>query len=250
MVETMATRDEMATSFGAAAGAYEHGRPDYPVEAVAWLLEPAGAHPRVADIGAGTGKLTRVVAALGADVIAVEPDAAMLETLRAAVPGVETLIGTAESLNLPGESIDAAVLGQAWHWVEPVKGSAEIGRVLKPGGALGLVWNLRDDATPWVARLGEIMQGSNAEAMLAAGPPHVSAPFGALEARQWRWTRPMTRETLTSMVRSRSYIITASADERARIEHEVAALFDEIGAVGEQVIDLPYVTHAFRAIRQ
>ncbi len=248
----MATRDELAMSFGAAAAAYEQGRPDYPAEAVAWLLETVGPHPRIADIGAGTGKLTRVVAALvaerGADVIAVEPDAAMLDTLRAALPGVETLVGSAERLNLPDASVDAAVFGQSWHWVDPVAASAEVGRVLRPGGALGLVWNIRDETTPWVARLGEIMKGSHAEELLAGGGPVVAAPFGDLQMRTWTWTRPLTRAGLTSLVHSRSYVITASADERARIDHEISALFDEIGAVGRAVVELPYVTYAFRAV--
>lgn len=240
----------MATSFGAASDAYERGRPDYPAAAVAWMLELAGPHPRVVDIGAGTGKLTRVVWALGADVVAVEPDGAMLDALRVAVPGVETLLGTAERVPLPDESVDAAVLGQAWHWVDPVAGSAEIGRVLAPGGVLGLIWNIRDESEPWVARLTAIMKGSHAEQMLAAGPPRVAAPFGPLEAAKWRWSRPMTRAALEATVRSRSYVITASADERARIEKDSAQLFDDIGAVDEAVIDLPYVTHAFRAVRQ
>lgn len=248
----MATRDEMAMSFGAAAAAYEQGRPDYPVEAVSWLLEAVGPHPRIADIGAGTGKLTRVVAALvaerGADVIAVEPDAAMLDTLRAALPGVETLVGTAEHLNLPDASVDAAVFGQSWHWADPVAASAELGRVLRPGGTLGLIWNIRDEATPWVARLGEIMKGSHAEELLAGDGPVVAAPFGALEHRTWTWRRRMDRAGLASLVHSRSYIITASVDERARIDHEISVLFDEIGAVGDAVVDLPYVTHAFRAV--
>lgn len=249
----MATRDEMATSFGAAAGEYEQGRPDYPAEAVAWLLEHVGPSPCVADVGAGTGKLTRVVATLlaenGGEVIAVEPDAQMLSALRVSVPGVETLIGTAERINLPDESLDAVVLGQAWHWVEPVAGSAETGRVLKPGGTLGLIWNIRDESVPWVRRLTEIMKGSHAEELLAGDGPQVAAPFGELEHRTWAWTRPMTRAALTAMVLSRSYIITASVDERARVQNEIAALFDEIGAVAEASVDLPYLTHAFRTRR-
>lgn len=242
----MATSNEMATSFGAAADAYEQGRPDYPADAVAWLLAGAGPPPRVVDIGAGTGKLTRVLRDLGADVIAVDPDAAMLAALRDHLPGVETLTGSAERLPLPDDRADAAVLGQAWHWVEPVAASAEIGRILKPGGILGLIWNIRDESVPWVARLTEIMKGSHAEQMLADGPPRVAAPFGPLEAAVWRWSRPMTRAALTAMVRSRSYIITAAAEERARIERDIAELFDGVGAVGDAVVDLPYVTHAFR----
>ncbi|WP_448262688.1 class I SAM-dependent methyltransferase [Microbacterium aurum] len=218
----MATRDEMATSFGAAAGAYDEGRPDYPAEAVAWLLEPAGPRPRVADIGAGTGKLTKVVATLGADVIAVDPDAAMLARLRDVLPGVQTLVGAAETLILPDESLDAAVLGQAWHWVDPVAGSAEIGRVLRPGGVLGLIWNIRDESVPWVARLTAIMKGSHAEQLLAGDGPVVASPFGPLETRTWRWQRPVTRQTLTAMVHSRSYIITAGVSEDVeRVLHPV-----------------------------
>ena len=254
----MATRDEMANSFGAAAAAYEQGRPDYPVEAVAWLLEPAGAHPRIVDIGAGTGKLTRAVTELvagagaegrGAEVIAVDPDAEMLGELRRSLPGIRTLIGTAEALGLPDESVVVAVLGQAWHWVDPVAGSAEIGRVLKPGGVLGLVWNIRDESVPWVARLTEIMKGSNAEQLMADGGPEVAAPFGALTARTWQWERPMTRAALSAMVHSRSYVITAEPAERERIDREIAELFDEIGAVGDARVRLPYVTYAFRAVK-
>lgn len=245
----MATRDEMATSFGVAAGDYEQGRPGYPGEAVAWMLQPAGPRPRVADIGAGTGKLTRSVVATGASVIAVEPDAAMLEALRGTMPDVDTLIGTAEQMDLPDACVDAAVLGQAWHWVDPAAASAEIGRIVKPGGVLGLIWNIRDESVPWVARLTEIMKGSHAEQMLLDGPPRVTAPFGALERAEWRWSRPMTRAALTAMVRSRSYIITAGTAERARIEGDIAELFDQVGAVGEATVDLPYVTHAFRAVR-
>ena len=249
----MATRDEMANSFGAEAAAYEEGRPGYPAEAVAWLLEPAGAHPRVVDIGAGTGKLTRVVAEItaehGTDVIAVEPDAAMLDALRNALQGIQTLVGTAEHLALPDESADAAVLGQAWHWVDPVAASAEIGRVLRPGGVLGLVWNIRDESVPWVARLTEITKGSHAEQLLADGGPEVAAPFGELASRTWHWARPITRAALMAMVHSRSYVITATPEERARIDRELEVLFDEIGATGDATVSLPYVTYAFRAVK-
>jgi hypothetical protein len=100
-----------------------------------------------------------------------------------------------------------------------------------------------------VARLTEIMHGSHAEEVLAQGDPSLAAPFDQVEAEQWHWTRPMNRETLLAMARSRSYIITASADDRAAIESELSALFDEIGAVDDKVVDLPYVTRAYRAVR-
>ena len=113
------------------------------------MLHPVASHERrlrVADVGAGTGKLTRAVAATGAEVVAIDPDPAMLATLRDAVPGVPTFLGTAEALPLPDAGLDAIVLGQAWHWVEPVAGSREVGRALRSGGVLGLIWNVRDEA--------------------------------------------------------------------------------------------------------
>jgi|SRR6478752_4902973 SAM-dependent methyltransferase len=247
----MADRDEMSTSFGAQAGPYESGRPDYPPDAVAWLLEPvsAGTSPRVADVGAGTGKLTRVAVGLGATVTAVEPDEAMLAALTTAVPGVPTVVGIAEKLPLDDASQDAVLLGQAWHWVDPVAGAREIARVLRPGGVLGLIWNIRDEQTPWVRRLTEIMRPSRAETALGEGGPAVAAPFGPLEQQQWSWVRPMNRQRLLDMVRSRSYVITASDDERARIEAGLAELLDDVGAVGDATVGMPYVTSAFRVLR-
>ncbi len=244
---------DRATSFGAEAENYEAGRPEYPFEAVAWMLErmPEGSR-RIADVGAGTGKLTRVLStAPDAEIVAIDPDIEMLGALRRAVPGIPTFQGSAERLPLPDASLDAVVLGQAWHWVEPAAASAEIGRVVRAGGALGLIWNIRDERTDWVRRLTEIMHSSPAERMVngaGAEGPRIEAPFGAVESERWEWSRPMTREQLKQMALSRSYLITASAEERAGILRDMDALFDEIGLDGG-TIELPYVTTAFRAVR-
>ena len=248
----MADRDEMSTSFGSEAAAYEAGRPGYPAEAVAWMLEPAqrpGRRIRVADVGAGTGKLTRVALELGAEVVTIDPDPEMLMMLRNHVRGVPTFVGSAEDLPLPDAAVDAVVLGQAWHWVEPVAASKEVARTLRSGGVLGLIWNIRDESEPWVRRLTEAMHGSHAEEMLAEGDPPLAQPFAAAEAKQWHWVRPITRDGLFAMARSRSYIITATPDDRAAIERNLGELFDQIGAVGDAVIDLPYVTRAYRVVR-
>ncbi len=125
-----------ANSFGVAASVYERARPDYPEAAVDWLL-PSGS-PRVLDLGAGTGKLTRMIAAGGAEVTAVDPSAGMLERLRRALPDVPALTGTAEQIPLDDGAVDAVLVGQAWHWVDVSRASAEVARVLRPGGRLGL----------------------------------------------------------------------------------------------------------------
>jgi SAM-dependent methyltransferase len=251
----MASHEEMSLSFGAAAGAYESGRPDYPRAAVDWLLAPVLESTRVlrvADVGAGTGKLTRTIVEAGAEVVAIDPDAGMLAALREHVHGVPTFVGTAERMPLPAASVDAVLLGQAWHWVDQAAGSIEAGRVLRAGGVLGLVWNIRDEADPWVARLTAAMHGSHAEEMLAGDGPRVGAPFDGLASHTWAWTRSLTRAALLDMVASRSYVITASAADRAAILAAVGALFDErriTDATGAEVVRLPYLTHAYRGIR-
>jgi SAM-dependent methyltransferase len=248
----MASREEMSTSFGAAADTYEAGRPSYPAEAVAWMLEPVrdpARALRVADVGAGTGKLTRAIVEASAEVIAIDPDPEMLANLRANVLGVPTFVGRAEALPLPDAALDAVLLGQAWHWVDVPAASAEVARVLRVGGVLGMVWNIRDERTPWVRRLTAAMHGSHAEELLAGGGPSIDVPFAGLEERSWRWNRPMTREDIFAMARSRSYVLTAEPAERARIERALADLCDEIGAIDEAEVDLPYATRAFRAIR-
>lgn len=251
----MASREEMSVSFGAAAGAYESGRPDYPREAVDWMLAPVASHDRalrVADVGAGTGKLTRTIVEAGAEVVAIDPDADMLAALRERVHGVPTFVGTAERMPLPDASVDAVLLGQAWHWVDVEAASAEAARALRTGGVLGLVWNIRDESDPWVARLTAAMHGSHAEQMLAERGVRVAAPFESLEERTWSWTRSLTRAAFLDMVASRSYIITATEADRAAIFAAVEALFDERRQVGEpevEVVDIPYLTHAYRGVR-
>lgn len=148
------------SSFGGAAAAYAEHRPDYAQAAVLWALEPAPG-PRVLDLGAGTGKLTATLVALGAKVTAVEPDTAMLNELRRALPTVRALPGTAEAVPLPDASVDAVLAGHALHWFDMDVAGPEISRVLVPGGILAGLWNVIDNRVDWVARL-ERVSGSAA----------------------------------------------------------------------------------------
>jgi SAM-dependent methyltransferase len=239
-----AQRRRQAASFGAAAAAYERGRPPYPPEAVDWLL-PDGAS-RVLDLGAGTGKLTRQLRDRGLDVIAVEPSEGMREQLARAVPGVAVYDGSAEQIPLPDHSVDAVLVAQAWHWVDRSRAVPEVARVLGPGGRLGLVWNIRDEREDWVAELGRILHDPGDHRRGDRGI--VGPPFGPVEHRDVEWTHRLSRDELIDLAASRSYVITMTDQERTAVLAGVARLADRrLGpaAVGE--LELPYVTECYRA---
>ena len=149
------SRQQRSLSFGAEAAAYERGRPSYPPEAIDWLL-PTNARD-VLDLGAGTGKLTTRLVERGLDVVAVDPIPEMLELLTDSLPDTPALLGTAEDIPLPDDSVDAVLVAQAWHWFDPERAIKEVARVLRPGGRLGLVWNTRDERMGWVKDLGRII---------------------------------------------------------------------------------------------
>jgi SAM-dependent methyltransferase len=161
-MDASAERARRAASFGAAAAEYAQHRPDYPVAAIRWAMEPAmrdvRRQVRILDLGAGTGKLTAQLAGLTLaggrpDVVAVEPDADMLAQLRRALPEVTAAAGRAEAIPLPNASVDAAFAGQAAHWFDLGRALPEIARVLRPGGVFAGLWNTDDDRVSWVAGL-------------------------------------------------------------------------------------------------
>ncbi|MEO8262264.1 MAG: class I SAM-dependent methyltransferase [Pseudolysinimonas sp.] len=232
-----------ATSFGAAAGEYDRARPEYPADAVRWFL-PDGAQ-KVADAGAGTGKLSAVLAAAGHEVVAIDPDPQMLAALSARYPGIPTLIGTGESLPLDDASVDAVTFGQAWHWVDPAVASPEVARVLRAGGVLGLFWNLRDESVEWVHELSSIMHASNAETMIAEGGVVVTAPFGEPEHTTFDWSTNFEVDGLVDLAASRSYVISETPERRAEILDGVRALAERV-ADADGRVTMPYRTHVYR----
>ncbi|HEX4444701.1 MAG TPA: class I SAM-dependent methyltransferase [Galbitalea sp.] len=240
----MGKHEENAASFDRAADAYERGRPEYPAGAVDWLV-PAGAKT-VLDLGAGTGKLTRALTARGLEVFAVDPSPKMLDQLREAVPGAIASEGTAEDIPLADASVDAILVAQAWHWVDQDLALPSVARVLRPGGTLGLVWNIRDERTPWVARLTTVMHQATGEQFIESGSIQ-QGPFGPIEKADFEWSREFTRPEIIDLLRSRSYFITASTEEQARIVAGVNELLDTDPDVGgQQAWTMPYVTHCFR----
>jgi SAM-dependent methyltransferase len=232
-----------ALSFGAAAGEYDRARPEYPAEAVEWFLSDGPR--RVADVGAGTGKLSGVLQAAGHDVVAIDPDAQMLDALGARYPGIPTLIGTGEAIPLDDASVDAVTFGQAWHWVEPVVASPEVARVLRPGGSLGLFWNMRDESVEWVHELGVVMHPSTAELMIADSGVVVTPPFGEAEHVTFDWSMTFDADGLVELAASRSYVITETPERRAQILDGVRALAGRVADASGRVA-MPYRTHVYR----
>jgi SAM-dependent methyltransferase len=232
-----------ATAFAEVAGAYERGRPGYPEEAVRWL---AGDELRdVVDLGAGTGKLTRALVALGHRVTAIEPLPQMLELLPAAAPGAFAILGNAEVIPLPDEHADVVTCAQSFHWFDHPVALPEIARVLRPEGRLALVWNTRDDREPWVARLSGLIGSESVSKADSAEPVAASGLFGPVETAQFEHVQTLDRELLLELVRSRSYCAKLPPPEREPILDAVGELYDEVA--GPDGVRLPYVAECFRA---
>jgi SAM-dependent methyltransferase len=231
-------------NFGSIAELYERVRPGYPAEAVEWFL-PATARV-IADVGTGTGKLTDALLAPGREVTAVDPDPGMLAVLSAKHPEVTTVTGTAEQLPFDDATFDAVTFGQSWHWVDPPRGSTEVARILRPGGVLGLFWNIRDAREPWVAELAGILGHQSAdELMLEAGGPVVTEPLEFDAMREFQWISTIDVATLVDLAATHGFVITASEADRRKMLDAVAALGERV-AGADGMLRLPYRLYAYR----
>ena len=238
-------RLQRAVSFGAVAGAYERGRPGYPDDAVRWL---AGRAPRdVVDLGAGTGKLTRSLVALGHRVSAVEPLPEMLDELRAAVPEAVAVAGSAESIPLDDGSADIVTCAQAFHWFDHGPALTEIARVLRTGGRLALVWNTRDERVAWVEELSQLMVGRSKMGRRYPDVIDRSGLFDPVEHEDFDHSQELGREGLRELLLSRSDCAILPPAEREPVLDRVDEIFDRHASDG--VVRLPYVTVCFRADR-
>ncbi|WP_232680908.1 class I SAM-dependent methyltransferase [Nocardioides sp. R-C-SC26] len=232
-----------ALSFGGVADAYHRGRPSYPAESAAWL---AGTEPcTVLELGAGTGKLTADLLALGHDVYATEPDEEMLAVLRAELPQVHTSASGAEEIPLPDESVDVVVAAQCFHWFDPERALPEIARVLKPGGTLALVWHRRDERIPWVKKLGRIIGTQENNADLAASVLDTSPYFGEIARETFKFWQVVDRRSIVDLALSRSNIAVLGQAQRDRVVADLLALYDDYGR-GMDGMQLPYLTECYR----
>ncbi len=241
-----------AAGFGAAADVYERARPTYPDEAVAWIVERTGLGPgrTVVDLGAGTGKLSRLLVRTGARVIAVEPLAEMRRVLEAVVPGVESVDGTAEELPLPAGAADVITCAQAFHWFDLRRSLPELHRVLVPGGVLVLVWNRRDLDDPLQADLEALLRplrdGLTAQQKGEWRPPLEASPlFGELEERLFKHEHLVSAEDVCGRVASTSFVAALDPAARDDLLARVRMLVDG----REELFPFEYVTQVFVAPR-
>lgn len=227
-----------ARSFGCVAQAYDRARASYPPAAVEWVLEHCGtgAGTRVLDLGAGTGRLSAVLLDMGVEVVAVEPDDAM----RALVPvGAQALSGTAEQVPLPDGSVDAVMVGQAWHWFDHEQALAQVRRVLRPGGVLGLLWNVFDDRVPWVAKLADAAAAEDRLSATDDETPYGGEPVP--ERREFAHSQAMTPDLLVDNLTSRSKIVLMDPAEREDLLRRVRDV------APADAFDLPWVCDTWRA---
>jgi SAM-dependent methyltransferase len=250
----------LASSFGAAAAAYAEHRPDYAQAAVRWGLEFAPG-PRVLDLGAGTGKLTAVLVALGADVIAVEPDPAMLAELRQALPTVYALTGSAEAIPLPDASVDAVLAGHALHWFDMDVAGAEISRVLAPGGVLAGLWNVFDTRVGWVAELERVGGGAaigardtlsswrTETADLHLPNNGLAAHFGSPEQAEFPHGQSRTADSLVATFATKAGLLVIPKQEQEATLDRIRSFLASTPETAEGEFTLPMLTGVLRVGR-
>jgi SAM-dependent methyltransferase len=242
-----------ATAFDGAERAYERARPTYAIEALltALLLAGCGDLGDVADLAAGTGKLTRVLQPHASTLVAVEPSPAMRRAFQLALPDVEVIDGRAEAIPLPDASLDLVTVGEAFHWFRPEPAIAEIGRVLRPGGALVVASNeWRTDAAPWLRhvfareRAGHRVHrpGRDWRRVLEA-----SELFDGYCESAKPHEQELTHAAFVDLVRSMSHVNSLPTEERDTFLANLSQLVDELAP---RPLVVPIRTRAIAARRR
>jgi SAM-dependent methyltransferase len=249
----MTVHQSAASGFAKDAGTYQKGRPDYPPALQGWLTASLGldANAEVIDLGAGTGKFTKILAKTNAKVRAIEPVAAMRLEFAKTLPAIPVLEGTATAIPLADASLDAVVCAQAFHWFASPEAVAEIHRVLKPGGRLGLIWNVRDESVAWVKALTGIItpyEGDTPRFHTGQWQAVFPAPgFGRLEETRFPHEHRGPAETvIIARTMSVSFIAALPDETRARVEADVRNLIAKTPELaGQAEVTFPYETRAY-----
>ena len=242
----------LASAFAGQGADYDRLRPGYPDAVLDAMLAPlAGSAPplRAIDLGAGTGKLSSALAERGLEVTAVDTSEAMLEVARArggtiTAGSLATRLARAEETGLPAASAELVTVAQAWHWFDAEEASAEVARLLAPGGVLALVWNMLDVTIPWVHRLSRIMHAGDIHREDFA--PTVGPELELTDRRAITWEDPMPTQDVIDLARTRSYVITAPEERRQKVLANLDwYLHDHLGHARGARVGVPYRTDLF-----
>jgi SAM-dependent methyltransferase len=243
----MNVHETASKAWGDSAEIYERARPEYPPGAIDFLHELGlSLDSDVLDLAAGTGKLTRALVAAGARVTAVEPLFAMRQMLQQRLPEATVMEGTAERIPVEDESIDLVTVAQAFHWFDAGAAMREIARVLRPGGGLAAIWNVRDESVEWMAMVRELIEEARGDT-----PSHQSGAwrrpldstgsgFEPVELRTFKHSQEVTRADAVDVFASRSYVAALPHREREELLERVALQLPKT-----EIVEIPYVTELY-----
>lgn len=244
--------------FDREADRYERGRPGYPDLVTRYIHRALGVQPghRILELGPGTGKFTRALADWNGRILGVEPTDGMRRVFRRTLPDADVVAGTADAIPLRDGSVDHVVVAQAFHWFPQPSSLSEIARVLRPHGGLGLVWNIRDETVPWVARWGELMDRymtgiprTRSNAWRSAFDARV--PFEPVTERSFGHLQFADRPTMRDRMLSVSAIGLLDPAAQRSLIADLDRLLDADPATSDRtMIAIPYRTDVYTTHRR
>jgi len=244
--------------FDRSAGTYERGRPEYPAEVIEQFARVLHLGPgqTIVELGSGTGKFTRALRPLGAAIVPVEPTRGMREEFARQLPDLPVLDGTAEAIPVPDDLANAVLVAQAFHWFRTRAALREIARVLRAGGGLGLVWNMRDERVPWMREFTAILKkydwGVPRSRQRRWRPVFEQGgiPFGPLHRRTFRHVQRVNVSGVVARALSVSMIAVQPIAEQRKVARRIRDLLaSDPMTRGRSLIDIPYRTEVYWCYR-